>query len=400
MTPRQLINDIAVTARLELDERGDEPHWRVKLRTPTGPRTITIDGRAHAGRGRPPRGAVTRKQALARMERLKVAARDGDIQSGPARRARDDEVTLADLITGYLRYLEVERDRRPGTLTDYRNTLRNRVSGFLGADTAADSISTDDIDGLRRHLLGQVSRRTAQKTLVVVAGMFKWAARQGLVVRNPAVAAERVQVIPKADFAVLSATEVLEVARHADDEQLAAAIIVAGFAGLRQGEIRALRWRDVDFAGELIQIRRNVDQRTSTEGPTKGKLARSVPMSTPVARALDALSRRQEHTGRNDYVFTLDSSFVGDRYLRDGLYRAMDAAEVDRDRDTGKPLTFHDLRHTFGTIAVQAFPVPTVQAWMGHADIGTTMRYVHHVPQTDAAAKLSRLLEVETSVAA
>jgi integrase len=52
-------------------------------------------------------------------------------------------------------------------------------------------------------------------------------------------------------------------------------------------------------------------------------------------------------------------------------------------------------RHSFGTLAVQAFPLSDAQAWMGHRDIQTTMRYVHHVPKTDAAQRLGRLLDGE-----
>jgi integrase len=54
-------------------------------------------------------------------------------------------------------------------------------------------------------------------------------------------------------------------------------------------------------------------------------------------------------------------------------------------------IVFHDLRHTFGTLAVQAFPLSDVMAMMGHAEISTTMIYVHHVPQHDAAARLTAL---------
>ena len=400
MTPT-ITSDPRVTARLELDQRSSTPRWRVKLRTPDGNRTVTLDGPAHVGRGRPANGYVTRKVAEDSMEALRVKARDGLLAHGARRPARNGEVSLGDLVDGFLTYLRVERDRRPGTLTDYENTLRHRVLENLGADTAARTVTTDDIDGLRRVLLAEVSRRTTQKTLAIVFGMFGWAARQRLIPADPTVGAERVQVTPKAEFAVLSANEVLAVARSADSEQLAAAIIIAGFTGLRQGEVRGLRWRDVDFAGELVHVRRSVDQRTSTEGPTKGKKARSVPTTTHVTRVLEQLSRRDEHTRPNDRVIVSESGgFVGDRFLRDGLYRAMEAAGVDRDRDNGKPFTFHDLRHTFGTISVQAFPVPTVQAWMGHSDVSTTMRYVHHVPQADAAAKLSMLIDVEATATA
>ena len=42
-----------------------------------------------------------------------------------------------------------------------------------------------------------------------------------------------------------------------------------------------------------------------------------------------------------------------------------------------------------GTLAVQEFPLSDVKSYMGHADIATTMIYVHHVPQHDAVDRLS-----------
>jgi hypothetical protein len=67
--------------------------------------------------------------------------------------------------------------------------------------------------------------------------------------------------------------------------------------------------------------------------------------------------------------------------------------DLIRDSFEINSIRFHDLRHTFGTIAVQAFPLTDVKAFMGHADIQTTIIYVHHVPQHDAADKLSKLLK-------
>jgi integrase len=75
--------------------------------------------------------------------------------------------------------------------------------------------------------------------------------------------------------------------------------------------------------------------------------------------------------------------------MRDGFYAALEAAGLGHLRDGDDPIVFHDLRHTFGTLAVQVWPVTDVQAYMGHADIKTTMRYVHHVPKHDAAAQFS-----------
>ena len=71
----------------------------------------------------------------------------------------------------------------------------------------------------------------------------------------------------------------------------------------------------------------------------------------------------------------------------------MKAAGVDRDRGTGQPFRFHDLRHSFGTLAVQAFPLSDVKTYMGHAHIETTMLYVHHVPRHDAARRLGAIVD-------
>ncbi len=52
-------------------------------------------------------------------------------------------------------------------------------------------------------------------------------------------------------------------------------------------------------------------------------------------------------------------------------------------------MRFHDLRHVFGSTAVKAFPLSDVQAMLGHAHVTTTMRYVHHRPGADDAARLA-----------
>jgi integrase len=59
-------------------------------------------------------------------------------------------------------------------------------------------------------------------------------------------------------------------------------------------------------------------------------------------------------------------------------------------RESDDPIVFHDLRHTFGTqCAAKGIDLRRLQAWMGHADIQTTMRYLHYVPAHDDAARLT-----------
>jgi integrase len=160
---------------------------------------------------------------------------------------------------------------------------------------------------------------------------------------------------------------------------------VAAFTGLRLGELRALRWRDVDWLRQVIRVRRSYTW--GEEGVPKSGKVRSVPLSDQPARALEGLSRRENWTGDEDLVFVSPTGgFLDEAGLRRRFYKALKAAKLPKMR-------FHDLRHTFGTLAVQAFSLTDVKAFMGHADIQTTMIYAHHVPQHDAADKLTKLLE-------
>lgn len=61
--------------------------------------------------------------------------------------------------------------------------------------------------------------------------------------------------------------------------------------------------------------------------------------------------------------------------------------EAARDRAALSPLRFHDLRHTFGSLAIDRASLVQVQAWMGHSDLQTTMRYLHYKNRGDEAAK-------------
>jgi integrase len=311
----------------------------------------------------------------------------------PRRRRREDH-TFGEACDAWLAYVAGEKDRRPSTVNDYRNTVRRYLVPEFGADTLLHTIDTERVDAFRERMLaeGQLSRRTIQKVLVLLHGILKRAKRKGWIRANPAEDAERVTVRRTGEFNVLSPDEVHAVARAEPSELRAAIYVTAAFAGLRMGELRALRWADVDFAKRLVHVRRNFT--ADAFGAPKSQRVRSVPMSDPVARVLNGLSRRDQGTRPDDLVFSAgDNVPIYDVTLRKRFYVALEGAGLGRLRTKDDPIVFHDLRHTVGTLAVQVFPLSDVKAMMGHADISTTMIYVHHLPQTDAAARLSQLLE-------
>jgi integrase len=113
-----------------------------------------------------------------------------------------------------------------------------------------------------------------------------------------------------------------------------------------------------------------------------------VPLSDQAAAALDRVSRRENFVSRDDLVFanvlgrTLDDSALRRRYRR-----AQAAAGV-------RPLRFHDLRHTFGSLlAVAGVDVVTIKAAMGHSALATTARYLHARPASEQAQAFTRAFQ-------
>jgi len=377
-----------VSGHIRLVQRQRGAVWYVKFRRADGRQVQKKLGPAWTERGRPPAGYFTRRTAEEALQAILTDARrgllDGEERSG---------VTFGEAVEEWLRYVEFDRKRKPSTVADYRNVANGALLKEFGRDTPLESIDAARVERYRARLLAErrLSDRSINKLLVALHGVFRRAQRAFGSASNPVASVDRQPVRRSGDFAVLEPAEVMALARAAASEQDAAIYIVAAFTGLRMGELRALRWRDVDFARHLVHVRRSIARDEEAE-PKSGKV-RSVPLIEAAARELDKLSRREHFTDPDDRVFPDEvGGPFNDDALRRRFYTALTAAGIDRNRGTGSLLRFHDLRHSFGTLAVQAFPLSDVRAYMGHADIQTTMLYVHHVPQQDAAQRLSSLV--------
>ena len=133
--------------------------------------------------------------------------------------------------------------------------------------------------------------------------------------------------------------------------------------------------------------------------PKSGKVL-SVPLIDQAAAALDKFSRRDYFTGDDDLMFrTPHGTYVDGGDVRQRFYSALRRAKLGHKREGPKPMVFHDLRHTFGTLGARIWPLPELKAYMGHASVQTTMIYLHHVPKASAADALSRLVSDDVAAA-
>lgn len=375
----------SVSGHLLRTERATGARWVGHWRDLDGVQHKRVIARVWIGRGQPTDGYLTKRGAQRALDEILIEERRR--VPGSAVRARSP-VTFEEAAAEWLRYLRDDRGRRASTVRDYERVLRKWLMPVFGP-AHIEAISARDIDRFRAALVadGLLTPRTINKYLAQLHAIFRRAQRVYGLAGNPAAGAERQPVRRSGDFDVLSVEEIGQLVAAAISELDGAIFLTAAFAGLRLGELRGLRWADVDLTKRLIHVRRSYVM--GEAGPPKSGRVRSVPMVDDVAEALTRLRERERFTGDDDLVFAgpLGNPFE-DSALRRRFYAALERAGL-------KHIRFHDLRHSFGTLAVQVFPLTDVKAFMGHADIATTMIYVHHVPQHDAARRLGAVLRRE-----
>lgn len=373
-------------------------------------------------RGPKPDGFLTPKEAGELLDTLLVAER-----AKPQTNLRHLGRTVQDGVDEWLTHREQEKGCAETTMRDYRATAARDIVPFLGADTPLRRVTRTQAEAFRKHMLAtKRSPRTAQKILVMTTGMFGVAVKRGWIPTNPfehvdgirgrrrkaeighvlrpdevfAVQRALLDVIAADDARTPEERDALREARRQRYSTRAAALVFAAFTGLRTGELRALRWEDVDFADGWVRVRRNLPSGAQKEKATKGGVGRSVPLIAHAAKAVEDLSRRGLLTGPTDLVFPGPTGEVlEENALRIALYDGLERAGLGRLRNKPSspgapdPFVVHDLRHTFGTLAARVFPLRDVQAYMGHQDIQTTQAYLHHVPSDDHANKLAALVD-------
>ena len=154
-----------------------------------------------------------------------------------------------------------------------------------------------------------------------------------------------------------------------EDEQLGELLRIACYCGLRRGELVLLHWDDVHWSDRVLVVRRALSD--GVEVLPKSGRVRYVPLADQALAAFEKLSRRDDFTQADDYVFVnpigayLDPSALRRRYVR-----VRDAAGLP-------PLRFHDLRHTAGSLLVRHMDPASVKDILGHADLATTESYLH-----------------------
>lgn len=315
-------------------------------------------------------------------------------------------VTLADFWPRVVRDHYRAQRKKASTIdaaeSIYKNHLHEPLGGVLLSDIGAPELAA--LKG--RH--ADAAPKTVNNILTVLSRVLRCAVEWGEITKKPKMDFLPVpQGAPKW-YELHDYRRLIDGATKCGPHVLVL-VLLAGSAGLRRGEIIALKWTDLDFARRLIHVQRGIWR--GVEGTPKGGRSRFVPMTPELYEALRAF----RHAKGERVLYTEKGEMLGNRTVRNWLAAAQRRAglevtaaavgdkqavapETKRKKDRGGAI--HMLRHTFCShLAIAGAPAKAIQELAGHTDLKTTQRYMHLSPanRNEAMGALARFYTTKTT---
>lgn len=269
-----------------------------------------------------------------------------------------------------------KRDLAPKTREGY-DRLQGLLAPSLGA-LALAAVSPDDIQAALNQVADQAGSRQAQLAYALIHAALSRAVKSRHIPYNPADAVDKPahagtkgRAVTGADWTAL---------QPVIDSDLAFALMAR--AGLRRGELLALRWGDIDLPARLIRVSRQlvrVGGQLVEAAPKSAAGVRCVPIEPP----LMAIIRRVYKLAPAQRVVRCAPETLARRWRR-----AQELAGI------AQPYRLHDLRHTYATrLAAAGYSMRILQYTIGHSSLELTASTYTHIGAEAALAELDRVSE-------
>ena len=268
---------------------------------------------------------------------------------------------------------------KPSALRGYEQALRTRILPDLGAAKLSE-VARSDVQDLADRLLARgLDPSTIRNALMPLRAIYRRAVSRGDVAVNPTTGLELPAVRGRRDRIASPAEAAALVAALPEHER--ALWATALYGGLRRGELMALAWEHVDFAGGVIRVERSYDPQAAEYVTPKSRAGtRKVPIAAVLREHLVAHRLR---SGRaTGLVFGTTPSRPFDSWQVKGR-----ADKVWREAGL-VPIGMHESRHTFASLMIAAgVNAKALAVYMGHASVTITLdRYGHLLPGNEGEA--------------
>lgn len=338
----------------------------------------TKSGKRWMVRYRMPSGRQTKKRGFRRKLDAERFSATVEVQkmSGEYVAPSLGRVTIAELAPSWL-----EHKKSSVAKSNYRTIesgWRIHVQPRWGSVRIADIDLVDVEDWISELRTAELSTTMIIRLHGILAGILDGAVKAKRLRSNPARGVDNLPSKTSKRRIYLTAGDVMKLADEAGRHRVL--VLVLAYTGVRWGEAIALRVRDVDFLRRRLAVHSNAVQMgvEHEEGPTKGRVARSVPVAKFV---LEELSVQCKGRGRDDLVFGNGTDYLPRPKSSDGWFiGAVKRSGVQR-------ITPHDLRHTCASLAVSTGAnVLALARMLGHTNPALTLKTYADLFDTDLDA--------------
>ena len=247
------------------------------------------------------------------------------------------------------------------------------------------------IDRKSGHGNPGLSSTTVRSLHLMLHNAFERAVKEKLILGNPTENCI-VPKIEKQEMKILHPDHISAYLNAAERRNALPMFYLELVSGLRKGELVALQWSDLDEANCTISVSKqaswDTEHRLILSRPKTGNSIREVSIPQDAVELL-----KQEHAKHPDNPWMFPSSRTGEMYHPDSVVNLHKKILKDAGLEH---IRFHDLRHTFATLALQnGMDVKTVSSMLGHYDAGFTLRTYTHVTrqmQQKAAEKMGSFM--------
>jgi integrase len=355
---------------------------------------LTVDGRKHR---RMVSYASKREAPAARRAAEAALVELRDQLLGPTPLTNE---TVAAFLARWLDF--VEPHLRATTFTSYEGVVRNHIAPFIGKKPLT-ALRVADVDGWLSTLARQGrSPQVCTRARKVLAGAFTQAEAWELIAESPAKRSKS-PAVPNVERRTLSPEQARAFLEAVRGDRLEALWLVGACLGMRSGEARGLRWRDISQGSIRIEHTLAYERVRTGDGWTNAyRLAevktprsrRTVPLPAFVAEAFERRREGQRFEAlAPDWANPWDLIFTR-RYTGEPLsaYGIMTQLKRLLARAELPVVAYHDLRHAAASLLLsQGLPPRAVQDVLGHATSAMTMDtygHVHDVQRQEVARTL------------
>jgi integrase len=328
----------------------------------------------------------TLAEARAWRSEAQVGLRKGTIRAGASGTLREAaEAWLEGAKSGAIRNRSGHA-YKPSAIRGYETALVARVLPALGSLRLTE-IRRVDVQDFADCLCAEgLDPSTVRNTLMPLRAIFRRAVARGEVGVNPTSGLE-LPAMEGARDRIASPAEAAELLA-ALPERDRALWATAMYAGLRRGELLALRWEDVDLGAGVMHVERSWDVKEGAVGPKSRAGRRTVPIPAVLR---DYLVEHKLRSGRR--VGLVFGTGYAQPFTPSNVRKRANTAWI---RAGFEPIGLHECRHTFASLMIAAgVNAKSLSTYMGHSSVTITLdRYGHLMPgnETEAAQRLDAYL--------